>query len=119
MVIKIAEIKESVWICFIVAVGFELYVKGLMGQAESTEVSEDSKRSTWYSGDGQVYRMVDFQYMLEFSGSPRKRQSSCEVDANGIFRSAGRALSESQERKGSTRATSHVKKAIKNKIHKL
>lgn len=38
MVIELATIKHSVWVALILAVGVELYVKGLMGEAESNKV---------------------------------------------------------------------------------
>lgn len=38
MVLNLAGIKEGVWVALILLVGAELFVKGLFGQAESSEV---------------------------------------------------------------------------------
>lgn len=53
VVIEMAEVKESVWIGFILVVGVELYIKGIMGDAETGDVS-----SWWYLSTYSVVRRM-------------------------------------------------------------
>lgn len=59
VVLEMAEVKESVWAGFILAVGVELYIKGIMGDAEDKDVSCSFERWRWRTACADIPGMCE------------------------------------------------------------